>query len=148
MSTSDLLTQNSAHASAAGEGPRPPPDAPSTSFPLLSRTRAAPAEDGEADVTLSLGEFASVPTLSHSEVKFLLNALRDTRKTQSGGNKVHESDCLMKTMDYLGSFARYKTHEQIMAVESAIKVGYEERLEGFEKSQLCELHSFSCLGSA
>lgn len=144
MSTSDLLAQNtspalnSAHASAAGEGPRPPPEAPSTSFPLLSRTRAAAAEDGEADVVLSLGEFSSVPTLSHSEVKYLLNTLRETRRSDASGGKVNESDCLTKTMDYLGSFARYKTREQILAVERAICSGYQERFEGFERSQLGE----------
>lgn len=137
---------DSPHAGATAEGARPPPTpaeeaaAASSStgqIPRLSRTRLIPTEAEEADTTLQLGEFTAVPTLSHSEVKFLLDAVMAQRKSEAGGGKVGQTETLTKTMDYLKVFARFNTRESIMAVERVLG-GYEGRFESFERSQLGE----------
>ncbi|MCJ1388096.1 RNA polymerase B [Xylographa bjoerkii] len=96
-----------------------------------SRSREQPAGDEEATSDLKLGEFQNVPTLTLSEARVLINAVMDRRKQQ---RKVEETETLVKTLDYLDVFARFKQKENIEAVERML-VGHDE-LELFERSQL------------
>jgi len=64
----------------------------------------------------------------------LINAVMDRRKQQ---RKVEETETLVKTLDYLDVFARFKQKENIEAVERML-VGHDE-LELFERSQLGSL---------
>ncbi|MCJ1397360.1 RNA polymerase B [Xylographa trunciseda] len=99
-----------------------------------SRSREQPAGDEEATSDLKLGEFQNVPTLTLSEARVLINAVMDRRKQQ---RKVEETETLVKTLDYLDVFARFKQKENIEAVERML-VGHDE-LELFERSQLGSL---------
>ncbi|MCJ1315460.1 RNA polymerase B [Xylographa vitiligo] len=99
-----------------------------------SRSREQPAGDEEATSDLKLGEFQNVPTLTLSEARVLINAVMDRRKQQ---RKVEETETLVKTLDYLDVFARFKQKENIEAVERML-VGHDE-LELFERSQLGDL---------
>ena len=56
-----------------------------------SRTRERPAGDEEAGQELVLGEFSSVPSLSLSEARLLINAVMDHRRKTRGG-KVEETE--------------------------------------------------------
>ncbi|MCJ1280925.1 RNA polymerase B [Xylographa opegraphella] len=96
-----------------------------------SRSREQPTGDEEATSDLKLGEFQNVPTLTLSEARVLINAVMDRRKQQ---RKVEETETLVKTLDYLDVFARFKQKENIEAVERML-VGHDE-LELFERSQL------------
>ncbi|MCJ1295396.1 RNA polymerase B [Xylographa carneopallida] len=99
-----------------------------------SRSREQPTGDEEATSDLKLGEFQNVPTLTLSEARVLINAVMDRRKQQ---RKVEETETLVKTLDYLDVFARFKQKENIEAVERML-VGHDE-LELFERSQLGSL---------
>lgn len=55
-----------------------------------SRQREKPTGDEEAGIELKLGEFQSVPTLTLSEARVLINAVIDHRKQQ--GRKVMETE--------------------------------------------------------
>ncbi|KAI9838646.1 MAG: hypothetical protein M1819_004960 [Sarea resinae] len=99
-----------------------------------SRTRERPHGDEEASTELRLGEFQSVPTLTMSEARLLINAVIEHRKTQ---RKVEETETLIKMQDYLDIFARFKQKENIEAVERMLTTHTE--LEPFEKSQLGSL---------
>ncbi|KAL8992537.1 MAG: hypothetical protein Q9169_007024 [Polycauliona sp. 2 TL-2023] len=99
-----------------------------------SRTREKPSGDEEATAELKLGEFEGVPSLSLSEARLLINAVLDHRRKQ---RKVHETETLIKTQDYLEVFARFKNPENIEAVERVLSAKAE--LVIFEKSQLGSL---------
>ena len=45
-----------------------------------SRAREAPGGDEEATASLKLGEFADIPTLSLSEAKILIDAVKSSRR--------------------------------------------------------------------
>ncbi|MCJ1344819.1 RNA polymerase B [Peltigera leucophlebia] len=126
---------------------------------LTSRQREKPIGDEEAGIELKLGEFQTVPTLTLSEARVLINAVMDHRKQQ--GRKVMETESdgfphrktksiefdaqsislscrtLIKTQDYLDVFARFKQKENIEAVERMLTSKTE--LELFERSQLGSL---------
>ncbi|KAL8839994.1 MAG: hypothetical protein Q9170_001536 [Blastenia crenularia] len=106
----------------------------STVHAPTARTREKPSGDEEAAADLKLGEFQSVPTLTLSEARLLINAVMDHRKSI---RKVEETDVLMKTQDYLDVFARFKQKENIEAVERMLSA--KQELELFERSQLGSL---------
>jgi len=83
---------------------------------------------------LKLGEFQSVPTLTLSEARLLINAVMDRRRQQ---RHVEETETLIKTQDYLEVFARFKQKENIEAVERML--AQKDELELFERSQLGSL---------
>lgn len=57
---------------------------------INARSREAPGGDEEAAVDLKLGEFENVPTLSLSEAKVLINAVKDARR--ANGGKMHDTE--------------------------------------------------------
>ena len=129
---------NTAHASAAGEGPRPATTASDTAnLPNLSRTRVLPTETEEADTVLSLGEFQNVETLSHSEAKVLMDALMIKKVNEAGGARVNITETLSKTQEYLSMFARFKTKDTVTAVSNILD-HHKGKLDSFERSQLSE----------
>lgn len=58
----------------------------------VSRTREKATGDEEATADLKLGEFQSVPTLTLSEARLLINAVMDHRKLQ---RKVEETEYVL-----------------------------------------------------
>ncbi|KAL8717598.1 MAG: hypothetical protein Q9225_005168 [Loekoesia sp. 1 TL-2023] len=106
----------------------------STDHAPTARTREKPSGDEEATTDLKLGEFQSVPTLTLSEARLLINAVMDHRKSI---RKVEETETLIKTQDYLDVFARFKQKENIEAVERMLSA--KQELELFERSQLGSL---------
>ena len=57
---------------------------------INSRAREVPGGDEEATSSLKLGEFENVPTLSHSEAKYLIDVLKDRR--QASNNRLQETE--------------------------------------------------------
>ncbi|KAI9701999.1 MAG: RNA polymerase B [Candelina mexicana] len=102
----------------------------STTAPT-SRAREQPQGDEEAAKDLRLGEFQSVPTLTLSEARLLINAVMDHRKQ---GGKQDETEMLRNTQQYLDTFARFKQKENIEAVERMLAA--QTNFESFERSQL------------
>ncbi len=100
-----------------------------------SRPRDKAAGDEEASSQLVLGEFDGVPSLSLSEARLLINAVMEHRRKTA--RKVEETEMLVKTQDYLDTFARFKQKENIEAVERLLASRAE--FEPFERSQLGEL---------
>lgn len=98
-----------------------------------TRPRTKPLGDEEASAVLNLGEFNNVPSLSLSEARLLINTVMDHRR-KGTARVVQETETLVKTMDYLDMFARFKQNENITAVERLL-AGRAE-LEPFERSQL------------
>ncbi|KAL1955734.1 hypothetical protein VTO42DRAFT_8132 [Malbranchea cinnamomea] len=99
------------------------------------RKRELPQTELEATSQLKLGEFQNVPTLSLSEARLVINKVLDLRR--KGDNKFEERETLVKTLDYLEVFARFKEKENIEAVERLLSQHTE--LEMFERSQLGSL---------
>ena len=66
------------------------PSAPSTAVHKHSRPKTAPGGDEEATTTLRLGEFASVPTLSLSEARILIDTVVGQRSGQ--GKDITENE--------------------------------------------------------
>ena len=96
-----------------------------------ARIREKPGGDEEAAAELRLGEFQDVHTLTISEARLLINAVIDHRKKT---RQVNETETLLKTQDYLETFARFKQKENIEAVDQML--GTKVELEYFERSQL------------
>ncbi|KAL8985769.1 MAG: hypothetical protein Q9177_004346 [Variospora cf. flavescens] len=115
-----------------------------------ARTREKPSGDEEATADLKLGEFQTVPALTLSEARVLINAVIDNRRSL---RKVEGTDqmwrrgqwlmwelstrTLTKTQDYLEVFARFKQKENIEAVDRMLSAKPEFEL--FERSQLGSL---------
>jgi len=104
-----------------------------------SRKREPPQGDEEAGTELKLGEFQNVDALTHSEAALVINALVAKRKMDR--KNVNDTEMLVKTMDYLDHFARFKRKENVEAVERLLSAHQE--LAKFERAQLgslcCEL---------
>ncbi|KAI4172845.1 MAG: hypothetical protein LQ348_006680 [Seirophora lacunosa] len=96
-----------------------------------ARTREKPSGDEEATADLKLGEFQTVPALTLSEARVLINAVIDNRRSL---RKVEATENLTKTQDYLEVFARFKQKENIEAVDRMLSAKPEFEL--FERSQL------------
>ncbi|KAL8958424.1 MAG: hypothetical protein Q9193_004514 [Seirophora villosa] len=99
-----------------------------------ARTREKPSGDEEATADLKLGEFQTVPALTLSEARVLINAVIDNRRSL---RKVEATENLTKTQDYLEVFARFKQKENIEAVDRMLSAKPEFEL--FERSQLGSL---------
>ncbi|KAI4283919.1 MAG: hypothetical protein L6R35_005023 [Caloplaca aegaea] len=99
-----------------------------------ARTREKPSGDEEATADLKLGEFQTVPALTLSEARVLINAVIDNRRSL---RKVDGTETLTKTQDYLEVFARFKQKENIEAVDRMLSAKPEFEL--FERSQLGSL---------
>ncbi|KAL8648739.1 MAG: hypothetical protein Q9185_001538 [Variospora sp. 1 TL-2023] len=99
-----------------------------------ARTREKPSGDEEATADLKLGEFQTVPALTLSEARVLINAVIDNRRSL---RKVEGTETLTKTQDYLEVFARFKQKENIEAVDRMLSAKPEFEL--FERSQLGSL---------
>jgi len=115
---------------------------PLTSFDMTtptSRKREPPQGDEEAGSELKLGEFQNVDALTHSEAALVINALVAKRKMDR--KNVNDTEMMVKTMDYLDHFARFKRKENVEAVERLLSAHQE--LAKFERAQLgslcCEL---------
>ncbi|KAL1961785.1 hypothetical protein VTN77DRAFT_1072 [Rasamsonia byssochlamydoides] len=99
------------------------------------RKRVVPQSDLEAAATLKLGEDQNTHTLSLSEARLVINKVLENKRRS--GKKYEESENLIKTLDYLEVFARFKDEENIKAVERLLNSHTE--LEMFERSQLGSL---------
>ncbi|TAQ87378.1 hypothetical protein B7494_g4291 [Chlorociboria aeruginascens] len=119
--------------SAPAQKPAPAP-APT------SRSREAPQGDEEAAAELKLGEFQDVDALTHSEAALVISALMTKRRIDNP-KKAPETPMLIKTMDYLEHFARFKRKENVEAVERLLSAHKE--LAKFERAQLGILFPFS-----
>ncbi|KAI4138637.1 MAG: hypothetical protein LQ341_004580 [Variospora aurantia] len=98
-----------------------------------ARTREKPSGDEEATADLKLGEFQTVPALTLSEARVLINAVIDNRRSL---RKVEGTDQMWRR-DYLEVFARFKQKENIEAVDRMLSAKPEFEL--FERSQLGSL---------
>ncbi|KAF2088341.1 polymerase II polypeptide D [Saccharata proteae CBS 121410] len=92
------------------------------------------AED-EAGAELRLGEFAGVESLSLSEAREVIDAIRDLRKQKN--QDLNETETLQKMRSYLDVFSRFKDRETTLQVGSL--VGAHTELVHFERSQLATL---------
>lgn len=101
-----------------------------------TRPKVAIGGDEEATATLSLGEFTHVPSLSNSEARVLINAVLDQRRRKDPNRAaaIQETETLVKTQDYLDTFARFKAPQNIEQVERLLRDV--DGLESFERSQL------------
>ncbi|KAI1214067.1 RNA polymerase Rpb4 [Annulohypoxylon truncatum] len=100
-----------------------------------SRSRPEPPGAEEATTVLKLGEFEGVDTLTLSEAALVINAL--VAKRRNDRKNVNETDMLIKTIDYLDTFARFKKKESVEAVERLLS-SY-PKLHKFERAQLGSL---------
>ncbi|KAI9743489.1 MAG: RNA polymerase B [Claussenomyces sp. TS43310] len=100
--------------------------------PPTSRKREPPQGDEEAGAELKLGEFQHVDALTHSEAALVINALVAKRKMDR--KNVNDTEMLVKTIDYLDHFARFKRKENVEAVERLLSAHQE--LAKFERAQL------------
>lgn len=103
-----------------------------------SRPRALPLGNEEASAQLILGDFEKVHTLSLSAARLLINAI--TRKEHSVNPHFKESVVLVKTQDWLDTFAKFQVESSVTQLEQMLTAT--PGLEGFERSQLGE---FPCL---
>ncbi|KAL4901297.1 hypothetical protein BDW74DRAFT_170238 [Aspergillus multicolor] len=103
--------------------------------PATHRQRALPQGELEAASTLKLGADQNTHTLSLSEARLVIDKVLENKRR--GGKKYEEPENLLKTLEYLGLFARFKDEENIKAVERLLNSHTE--LEMFERSQLGSL---------
>ncbi|KAL4782048.1 hypothetical protein BJX76DRAFT_349668 [Aspergillus varians] len=103
--------------------------------PATHRQRALPQGELEAASTLRLGSDQNTHTLSLSEARLVINKVLENKRR--GGKKYEEPENLVKTLEYLELFARFKDEENIKAVERLLNSHTE--LEMFERSQLGSL---------
>ncbi|KAL5001209.1 hypothetical protein BDV10DRAFT_192412 [Aspergillus recurvatus] len=100
--------------------------------PATHRQRALPQGELEAASTLKLGADQNTHTLSLSEARLVIDKVLENKRR--GGKKYEEPENLIKTLEYLSLFARFKDEENIKAVERLLNSHTE--LEMFERSQL------------
>ncbi|KAL5042644.1 hypothetical protein BDW71DRAFT_200404 [Aspergillus fruticulosus] len=100
--------------------------------PATHRQRALPQGELEAASTLKLGADQNTHTLSLSEARLVIDKVLANKRR--GGKKYEEPENLIKTLEYLSLFARFKDEENIKAVERLLNSHTE--LEMFERSQL------------
>ncbi|KAL4810188.1 hypothetical protein BDV18DRAFT_150497 [Aspergillus unguis] len=103
--------------------------------PATHRQRALPQGELEAASTLKLGADQNTHTLSLSEARLVIDKVLENKRR--GGKKYEEPENLLKTLEYLDNFARFKDEENIKAVERLLNSHTE--LEMFERSQLGSL---------
>ncbi|KAL4775142.1 hypothetical protein BDW60DRAFT_214504 [Aspergillus nidulans var. acristatus] len=103
--------------------------------PATHRQRALPQGELEAASTLKLGADQNTHTLSLSEARLVIDKVLENKRR--GGKKYEEPENLIKTLEYLSLFARFKDEENIKAVERLLNSHTE--LEMFERSQLGSL---------
>lgn len=103
--------------------------------PATHRQRAPPQGELEAASTLKLGADQNTHTLSLSEARLVIDKVLENKRR--GGKKYEEPENLIKTLEYLSLFARFKDEENIKAVERLLNSHTE--LEMFERSQLGSL---------
>lgn len=82
---------------------------------------------------LKLGEFTGITSLSLSEARAIINAVKNSRD-KPGGRKINAGETFIKTQEYLESFARFKETNTTQAVERVLSAHPE--FESFERSQL------------
>ena len=98
-------------------------------------SRSKPPPPGEEDAAkLKLGEFQDVDTLTLSEASLVINALIAKRRKDAKGRPINETDVLIKTLEYLDAFARFKQKENVEAVERLLSAHKE--LTKFERAQI------------
>lgn len=97
-----------------------------------ARSKPPPPGEEEAGAVLKLGEFEDVDTLTLSEASLVINALMTKRRKDRKDR--NETDVLVKTLDYLDSFARFKQKENVEAVERLLSAHKE--LTKFERAQI------------
>ncbi|EGS23349.1 uncharacterized protein CTHT_0010170 [Thermochaetoides thermophila DSM 1495] len=101
-------------------------------------SRSKPPPPGEEDAAkLKLGEFQDVDTLTLSEASLVINALIAKRRKDAKGRPINETDVLIKTLEYLDAFARFKQKENVEAVERLLSAHKE--LTKFERAQIGSL---------
>jgi DNA-directed RNA polymerase II subunit RPB4 len=97
-----------------------------------ARSKPPPPGEEEAGAVLKLGEFQDVDTLTLSEAALVINALMAKRRKDRKDR--NETDVLVKTLDYLDSFARFKQKENVEAVERLLSA--QKELTKYERAQI------------
>lgn len=82
---------------------------------------------------LKLGEFTNITSLSLSEAREIINAVKNSRD-HPGMRKINAGETFLKTQEYLEIFARFKGTASAQAVERVLSAHQE--FESFERSQL------------
>lgn len=97
-----------------------------------SRSKPPPPGEEEVGAVLKLGEFEDVDTLTLSEANLVLNALLAKRRKDRKDR--NETEVLIKTLEYLDAFARFKQKENVEAVERLLSSHKE--LTKFERAHI------------
>ncbi|KAK2068713.1 hypothetical protein P8C59_003341 [Phyllachora maydis] len=100
-----------------------------------SRNKATTTGDEEAGDVLKLGEFQEVDTLTLSEAQLVIKALMAKRRKDRKDR--NETEVLVKTLDYLDAFSRFKEKENVEAAERLLSA--HKQLTKFERAQLGSL---------
>ncbi|PSR99373.1 HRDC-like protein [Coniella lustricola] len=125
-----MADQPTATNTNTGNGPESRPRRPPT-----SRPKPVVRGDEQAGAELKLGEFENVDTLTLSEASLVINAL--IAKRRNDRKNFQESEILVKTIDYLDAFARFKQKENVEAVERLLSS--HKQLNKFERAQIGSL---------
>ncbi|KAF4982404.1 hypothetical protein FDECE_17515 [Fusarium decemcellulare] len=108
-----------------------------TNYPCTSRPKEIPPSQQaeEAGEVLQLGEWQDVDTLTVSEAALVVNAVLAKRGINR--NNVQHNEILQRSLEYFDTFARFKSRENIEAVERLLSAHQE--LSKFERAQLGSL---------
>ncbi|OCK76182.1 hypothetical protein K432DRAFT_152858 [Lepidopterella palustris CBS 459.81] len=93
----------------------------------VSRPKAIIAQDEEIGTELRLGEFQNVVALSVSEARAVITAVHGARRKRDpasnplGGDKIHnDSEPIIKFLEYMEMFSRFKQTENLHALSNLI----------------------------